>query len=397
MVKAKKIKENRWRASVYLGKDDYGRKKYKDIYGTSEKECNSKVIQFLYEKENNLLENDIIEKSTLKTIEDFYDEWLENRLDIRATTKKEYISIKKCHLSPLMKMPIKDLKNSTLKKFYKELYDKTNANTTKKVSKLFNCFLKNMITDKRTKLRRDILDNITLPKSAKKKPYFVTNELYNEFITILKDEYQKDSDIGYLYILILICAGCGLRIGEALAIEIEDINLKDSTIRINKEVTFEKGKGYYVIEATKSGSGDRIVVMPQKIKEVVMRHIAILNIKQNKINKNINNTYLYVDKNNIEYQKSGYKLLISSEKFGLIPKNTAQRNWKNFREKLGYTEQIRIHDMRRFQATLLRDNNVPEEVAKLQMGHSDTTMTRYYQNTDTSTLINYISDIDIPV
>ena len=400
MVKAKKIKENRWRASIYIGKNEYGKNVYKDIYGTTEKECNTKVIDFIYKKENNLLENNLLEKTKLKTVEDFYDEWLENRLDIKETTRKEYISIKKCHLTPLLKVPIKTLTNTLLKKYYKELFAKTNANTTRRVSRLFNCFIRDMIYDKRVKLDRDILDNLSLPKTSNYKPYFVNKDEYKNILDILKKEYLNDSDIGYLYILLIICGGCGLRISEALAIHIKDIDISKGTIKINKQETQCKGKGYYILESSKTDSGDRVVVMPKVIKDIVIKHINFLNYKLKQLKKlsiELNNTFLYIDKDNKEYRKSGSELLISSKSFKLIPKNTAHRNWKIFRESLGYDEKIRIHDMRRLQATILRDNHVPEDVAKLQMGHSDAVMTRYYQNTDIDTLIDYISNIDIKI
>ena len=56
MVKPKKQKDGRYRASIYLGKDVYGKKKYKDIYGKTEKECNNKIIDYTYKLKHNLIE-----------------------------------------------------------------------------------------------------------------------------------------------------------------------------------------------------------------------------------------------------------------------------------------------------------------------------------------------------
>lgn len=79
----------------------------------------------------------------------------------------------------------------------------------------------------------------------------------------------------------------------------------------------------------------------------------------------------------------------------MIPKNTAQRNWKNFRERLGYTEQIRIHDFRRFFARLLLKENIPNVVSIAQMGHAIIEDTEYYQDADIDILNKYIGNIDI--
>ena len=400
MVKAKKIKENRWRASVYMGKNEYGKKIYKDIYGTTEKECNSKVIDFIYKKENGLLENTLLEKTNLKTVEEFYDDWIENRIDLKEISKKEYRSIKKCHLSPLLKLELKKLNSSILKKFYKDLFEKTNANTTRRVARLFNCFLHSMMLDARVKLNKDILDNIRLPKVQKRKHYYLKKDEYKNILSELKKEYDNDSNIGYMYILLLLCGSCGFRISEALALFITDVDLEKGIITLNKEETQVKGKGYYILESTKTEAGDRIVVIPKSINELLKRHITLIKLKYTKalqFNINTTNNFLYIDKTKKEYILPGNKLLIQNQKFGMIPKNTAQRAWKTFREGLGYMEQLRIHDFRRFSATLLMKNDIPDEIAKLQLGHSSSDMTRYYQNIDTETLIEYIKNIDIDI
>lgn len=400
MVKAKKIKENRWRASIYLGKNEYGKKIYKDIYGTSEKECNSKVVEFLYKKENNLLDTNTIEKTNLKTIEEFYDEWLENRIDLKEGTLKEYRSIKKCHLTPLLKLNLNNLSNSIVKKFYKDLYEKTNAKTTIKVSRLFNCFLHSMLDDPRNKLDPFLLKGIVLPKASKYIPHHINNEEYKNIIDALKQEYENNTNISYLYILTLLCSTCGLRISEALSIKINDINFENSTIPIYKEQTQKVGKGYFISESTKTESGTRIIVMPKAIKEIILSYITkrrLELIKLQQLNITLDNEYLYLDRNKKEFLLPGNELLISSSKYKMIPKNTAEQHWKKFRESLGYTEQIRIHDFRRFTATTLRDNNIPQEIARLQLGHSDAAMTRYYQNTDVNTLIDYIGNLKIDI
>lgn len=56
---------------------------------------------------------------------------------------------------------------------------------------------------------------------------------------------------------------------------------------------------------------------------------------------------------------------------------------------------MRVHDMRRYAATFFRDNGVPLEVAKLQLGHSDTAMTRYYENTDIDSMKQYLDNLNL--
>lgn len=418
MVNAKKIKENRWRSSIYMGKNEYGKKIYKDIYGTTEKECNSKTIDFLYKKENGLLkpiepiisteiideskvtddtENDENDETELKTFGEYYDDWIESRIDIVDTTKQEYLSIKRCHLTPLLDINVKELNQSTFKKFFKDLHEEKTAKTLKKVYKSLHAFLAQM-DDKY--LNTDLLKKITLPKTLKFVPYKVKEKQYMEFINELKFEYDNNTRIHYLYILLYLCGGLGLRIGEATALTYDDIDFENQTIRIFKEQTKITGKGYVIQEITKTDDSVRTTAIPQFVydilkKDYVKRKKLISDI--NKLNLKVKDKILYIDKNNKETYLDTKKLLICNNKLGAIAKNTVQRNWKIFRENLGYKEQIRVHDFRRFLATLLMKNNVPDAISKLQLGHSDENMTRYYQNTDEELLVNYIKNINIRI
>lgn len=426
MVKAKKIKENRWRASIYMGKNEYGKKVYKDIYGTTEKECNSKTIDFLYKKENGLLEpitpvlptplgpiisteiieenkatddteNDENDKTELKTFGEYYDEWIENRIDIVDTTKQEYLSVKRCHLTPLLDIEITELKQSTFTNFFKDLHKEKSAKTVKKVYRFIHTFL-TQIDDEYINTR--LLKKVTLPKTFKFKPYKVKEQQYMEFINILKKEYDTNSRIWYLYILLFLCGGLGLRIGEAMALTYDDIDFENKTIKIFKEQTKIKGKGHIIQESTKTDDSIRTTAIPKFVYDVlkqdyIKRQKLISDAK--KLNLNINKKMIYIDKNNKETYLDTKELLICSNNLGSIAKNTVQRNWKIFREKMGYKEQIRVHDFRRFLATLLMKNNIPDSISRLQLGHSDENMTRYYQNADEELLVNYIKNININI
>lgn len=394
MVKARKIKENRWRASIYMGKNEYGKKVYKDIYGTTEKECNNKVIDFMYKKENGLLTNIKLE---FKTFGEYYDDWIEKRIDIRDTTREEYISVKKCHLTPLLNIEVKKLNQVIFIKFFKDLYAKKGAKTVKKVYRMLHTFLVKIDNDY---LNTGLLRKVTLPKTFKYQPYKIKEKQYMEFVNELEKEYNSNSKISYLYILLYLCGGLGLRIGEALAITYDDIDFENRTITIYKEQTRISKLGYVIQEITKTDSSIRTTAIPKFVydvlkKDYIKRTKLISDMK--KFNITINDKTVYIDKDNQKKYLDTKKLLICSNKLEFVAKNTVQRNWKIFRESLGYNEQIRIHDFRRFLATLLMKNNIPDTISKLQLGHSDESMTRYYQNVDEDLLVNYIKNINLNI
>lgn len=402
MVKAKQKSNGTWRASVYIGKDVYGKKKYKDIYGKTEKECNNKTIDFLYK----LKQGEITEiKRQIKnnTFEESYDEFAKQKLDedeISNNTYQEYLSVKKCHLKKLLKIPMNNLTNAMIKKFYTDLKKEKGEKIVIRVSQKLNPFLKAKIQDENYNIPRNLLDNLKLPKKKKAKHYIIKENEYKNFLNILKKEfYDINSNIGFLYPLVLIAGGCGLRIGEALAIDMKDINLKDNYIVINKHQNNIKGKGYIIVEGAKTESGIRKVAIPKFIKNELIDIIAFNKKRQSKIklvDKKFTMPYsTYLFKNNKEIEISTFNFLITTSKFKMIPKNTAERNWKIFRENLGYTEQVRIHDMRRFLATLFLKKGIPNKVAIAQMGHAIEEDTEYYQDVDIDIQNTYIKDLMI--
>lgn len=174
---------------------------------------------------------------------------------------------------------------------------------------------------------------------------------------------------------------------------------KKNFIQINKEQSNIKGKGHVIVERTKTAAGKRTAIIPKFIKEDLSTLIAFKKLQIDKALKIYPDyqfpTCLFIDKNNKECQISTKNFLINTDGFKMIPKNTAQRNWKNFRERLGYTEQIRIHDFRRFFARLLLKENIPNVVSIAQMGHAIIEDTEYYQDADIDILNKYIGNIDI--
>lgn len=396
---AKKQKDGRYRATVYLGKDIYGKKKYKDIYGKTEKECNDKEIEFKYK----LLHNQIEEykhNNDLITFEDFYDNWLKNRDDILENTKTEYESVKKCHLKKLLKMDAKKIDKKVIKTFYSELKKEKGDKIVIRVSQKLNTFLKDMAISEDCPITKDVLDEVKIPTRKKVKHYIIKENEYKSFLKKLKKSFYNNEEYGFLYPLILICGGCGFRIGEALAINyVTDINLKENYIQISKEQTNIKGKGHVIVERTKTESGRRKAVIPKFIKKDLVELITFKLSQVEKIKKFDLEyqfpTCIYIDKNNNENIITSESLLITTNSFKMIPKNTAQRNWKKFRESLGYSDKIRIHDFRRFFARLLLKEKIPNVVSIAQMGHAIIEDTEYYQDADIDILNQYIGQISI--
>lgn len=397
MVKAKQRPDGRWYGAIYMGKDIYGKKKYKHIYANSEKECNNKIIEFEYKKNNGLLEEEI-KNNKLITLEDYWNEWLDNKIGLSYSTIKEYSSIKKCHLNDILKMNAKDVNYSVIQHFYSDLYKRTNAKRVKRVSVPFNCFLKKMSIRRDCPVPRDILDGLELPSTEKFVPTSINDTEYRYIINELLKEYNNiKSTIGYLYIIILIASGCGCRLGELTALTLDDVDFEKNLIKITKQQVVMKNKGYVIIEKTKSATGTRNIAILPTVSKQLKKHIEkqknlIYKLKQYNFEPE---RICFIQKDGSETYISSYNLLITNTKGYMIRKNTAQRNWKHFKVSKNINSNMRIHDFRRFFATLLMKNGVPDIISKKQLGHSKIDMTQYYQNADEDLIQEYIKNIDL--
>lgn len=150
---------------------------------------------------------------------------------------------------------------------------------------------------------------------------------------IEKDEYK-------LLIKFLFWTGC--RIGEALALTIDDVDLENKTININK--TFSKIKKEVIITEPKTEESTRIISIPNKLNEELEKYIlkAIYIMED----KRIFNT-------DIQYARRLFKRLT-----------------------LKYLNRdLTIHDLRHSHASLLINNGVEILAISKRLGHSNPTMT----------------------
>ena len=79
---------------------------------------------------------------------------------------------------------------------------------------------------------------------------------------------------GY-YELFLLELGTGLRLGEILALQWDDLNMETGELRITKSVTFIKGELH--ISEPKTKSSIRTVVLPGSLLEILKNYKATVN------------------------------------------------------------------------------------------------------------------------
>ena len=135
-----------------------------------------------------------------------------------------------------------------------------------------------------------------------------------------------------------------LRRSEICALNWNDINFKNNTIRISKAIVLASDKTWK-IKVPKTYSSNRILSVPKFI--------------INKLNKTENKTGRIIE---------------------ITPNNISDRFYKLIRE-LG-VKHFRFHDLRHYNASIMLALNIPDKYAMERMGHATNNMLkRVYQHT----------------
>ncbi len=179
-------------------------------------------------------------------------------------------------------------------------------------------------------------------KEKVKMQYWTLNE-FNDFI-------KHVDDITYKTIFWLLFY-TGMRKGELLALTIDDIDLENKTININKTCSYVTGKGY-IVTTPKTLESKRIIYINDKTIDVIKEYL-----------KYISNQY--------EFKKDTPLFSING---ALIPKETLRRNFKYY-QRLAGVKDIRLHDLRHSHVALLINLGQDPLTIKKRLGHSDITIT----------------------
>lgn len=325
-------KENGTYYCAFYYTDWNGKKKKKKKEGfKKQKDAKQYEIDFL----NKMVTNSDI------TFENLFKNYMEDcKTRIRPTTYqgKEYIL--KVQILPFFKdYPISKIEpaivrkwqNNLLSKNYSETYIKTLNN---QLSAIFNFAVKYY------KLERNPLAITgSIGKKHADSMKFWTVDQFKKFIVAVEDKIMSKVAFNVLF-------WTGIRSGELLALTLNDIDLDNKTISINK--TFHRLEGKDYISDPKTQKSKRIVTIPDFLCEMIKD---------------------YVDK---LYDYENEMRLFFATKYYL------NHEMKRGCKKSG-VEKIRVHDLRHSHASLLIEMGFSPLLISERLGHDniETTLSTY--------------------
>lgn len=340
----------RWEYRFTVKNED-GTSSQKSVYGATQKEAvnKGKKLEEQYAK-------GLVAKKDGRTFGEFAKEWLERKIrsgKARATVRGYTMDIGYA-LPVLGSLKLQALKPTHIRKLLDGLVAegysvRTQRHALQTVKAIFTQAMRLELVYKNPAEYVEIEAPSTESKARSLQP--------EEVQTLL--EAVKDTPMGLLFRLLL---GCGLRKGEALALQWVDIDLGRGELSITKNWT-GLGNGYLSTPKTKSSR--RIVPIPSGLLTRLEAHRSEL--LKDWTAKELQGLYLFGLDKPYNTQSPNHAL----ERINAKRQEEAQRAGV---EPVSFPE-IRVHDLRHTYGSLALSRGIPLEVVSERMGHANPTIT----------------------
>lgn len=333
----KKDKNGKYYFRANLGYDNQGKKiqKYKSGFRTI-KEAREAYSKLLLETPETLSETK--EKMLFKDyIEEIFLPWYKTQVKIR-TYENRLNSIKK-HFSYFYKLPTNKIEPIHVQNWQSKLFETLSASYIRNVQGIFSIAMdRAVVLGLAEKNPSKIVGNV---KKQKTRIDFWTKEEFEKVIgCIYKDDYYQH----FLYVSLWFLFMTGMRIGEATAIQWEDIDFETGVLKIDKTLYYKNLNHYEFVEP-KTKASSRFIVLDDD---------TLMILKEwKKVQEEVVKTGFVMSYNGAPTQKHTISYAIT--RFS----------------KLANVHRIKIHALRHSHASLLIRMGENPLIIKERLGHED--------------------------
>jgi integrase len=315
-------KDGRWVGQYEVN----GKRRY--VYGRTRKEIAQKLNRAIVERDAGLFYD--CENLTLA---EYLDRWLDSiRGTLAPRTVRRHEELTRIHIKPAIgKVKLSKLSPLQVQSLYRrKLDDGLSAATVVKIHSTLSKSLKQAV---RWRL-------IPLNICASVSPPRITRTEIEPLDARQMKALLKAAEGTDLYALWVLLATTGLRIGEALALQWDDLDFEARTLRVNRTVF--RGQ----VSQPKTSSSRRTIKL-SRLAVGALRH----------------------------HQRKGAFVFSTSSGRSINASNVRNRSWKTLLQKADLPQSTRLHDLRHSTATLMLTRGVPVKVVSEMLGHADVSIT----------------------
>ena len=357
-----------YRVTRTIGKKADGTPIRKPFYGSGINEANQKADEYM-----NNIKNGLITHFEYVQLSDLMHSWLfdnlHNSSKIKPATFQRYEGIYRNYIknSSIAGLKLSEINTLKLQQFYNNLHTKHTYSQVQNMDKVLKSFYRWAIDNGYT------LKNPCSNVSIKGNKSDIVKNKKNEVEILTEDEIsiiKKHIKNTKIELLILLDLATGLRQGELLALNWNDIDFKNKTLNVNKSV-----KEVYIYENESNKHIETIFQSPK-----TLQSFRTINIPDSIINM-------------LKSSCSKKGLLFHDENNNPLRSKNVTYQWSKILKECNIKHK-KFHSIRHTYASMLLKNGVDIETVAELMGHTAVSITQIYLHSDNHQKQNAVNKLN---